>query len=332
MTIRDRREIRQTARHALSTASGNPRQVVLIYGGILCLLSLISTLISYYLNTEIAGTGGLSNMGLRTILSTIKAVLPFLQVGAALGLEVGYVSAMLDTARGRGADPHHLLTGFRKFLPMAVSMMWQIIIYSAAVLACLYVSCWIFMFLPAYEGFLAVVEPVLESITTMSTGLILDDATLAAATEALIPALWIFAVLATVVLIPISYQYRMVTFCLVDADHYLSGLAALRESRKMMRRNRFQLFRLDLGFWWYYALQLVVTVVCYGDMLLPLFGISLPWSETVSYFLFLIVSLALQMGIYVFCTNRVMVTYATAYDALRPKPQKGVALGSIFDM
>ena len=332
MNIRDRREIRQAASHALATVAGNPRRVALVYGGILCLLSLVSTLISFYLNAEIAGTGGLSNMGLRSVLSTIQAVLPFLQIAVTLGLELGYAAAMLNIARGRSAEPRDLLGGFRKFLPMAVSVMWQIIICSAAIIAALYVSCWIFMFLPSYDAFLDVIEPVLESMTTMSTAMILDDATLAAAMEAMIPMLRIFAVLAAIVLIPITYQYRMVTFCLADAAGYLSGLGALRESRRMMRRNRFQLFRLDLGFWWYYLLQVLISLVCYGDALLPMFGITLPWSQTASYFVFLILSLALQLGVYVLCMNRVTVTYATAYDALRPKPQKGVALGSIFDM
>jgi hypothetical protein len=92
-----------------------------------------------------------------------------------------------------------------------------------------------------------------------------------------------------------------------------------------MRRNRFALFRLDLNFWWYYLLQVLVLAVCYGDMLLPLVGITLPWSDTVSYFVFLSLSLALQFAVYYFFLNPVAVTYATAYEALLPKQQEETA-------
>ena len=332
MNIRNRREIRQTASHSISTATGNIRQVALIYGGILCGLSLISTLISYYLNTEIAATGGLSNMGLRSILTTIKAILPFLQVGAALGLELGYTNAMLRTARGLRGEASELLHGFRRFLPMAVASFWKVLIYTGVMIAAIYISSWIFMFLPAYDAFMVAAEPLLQSMTTLSAGYVMDEVTMYAIAETMIPLLYILAVVAPAMLLPFVYKYRMLTFCLVDSDQYISGMRALRESRKMMRGNRWALFRLDLGFWWFYLAQVVVSIVCYGDMLLPLLGVELPWSGVASYFIFLIVSLFLQLAIYVYMLNRVTVTYATAYDAIRPKPAQGVPLGNIFNL
>ena len=112
----------------------------------------------------------------------------------------------------------------------------------------------------------------------------------------------------------------MVTYRLID-EPYPRARLALRESRIMMHRNRFALFQLDLSFWWFYGLQLLVMVLCYGDMLLPLCGIELPFSETVSYFLFLALSLALQFAVYYFAMNRVAVTYAVAYTALLPEQE-----------
>ena len=73
---------------------------------------------------------------------------------------------------------------------------------------------------------------------------------------------------------------------------------------------------MDLSLWWFYAALLVISLVCYGDLLLPLLGISFPWTDTVSYYLFYILSLALQFALYVFATNRVNAVYAVAYDAL----------------
>jgi len=63
-------------------------------------------------------------------------------------------------------------------------------------------------------------------------------------------------------------------------------------------------------------------------------GISLPWSETVSYFLFYAVYLAMQFGLFWFFLNRVTAAYALTYDVICPKPapSQGVVLGNIFDL
>ena len=58
-----------------------------------------------------------------------------------------------------------------------------------------------------------------------------------------------------------------------------------------------------------------------ADVLLPLCGITLPFSDTVSYFLFLSLSLALQFAVYYFAMNRIAVTYAVAYATLLPKQE-----------
>ena len=332
MDIRNCREIRQAARNALDTARGNPRQVVLVYGGITCLLSLISTLITYYLNSEIANTGGLSNMGLRSVLTTISLVLPYAQVIITMGLTVGYQSAMLYAARGGTADLRTLRQGFRRMGPLIASLIWEGLIYGSIVFVAMYASAWIFAFFPGYSAFLEASTPVVEAIYATGTAAGVDPAILFDVLKQMTPMLIIFALLAAGALIPVIYQYRMALFCIIDAERP-GGLAALRESRRMMGHNRLNLFRLDLGFWWYYLLQLLVNLVAFGDVLLPLMGISFPFSDTVGFFLFQILYLALQMVIYLCFVNQVTATYATAYEALRPRPQaQGVALGSIFDM
>ena len=87
----------------------------------------------------------------------------------------------------------------------------------------------------------------------------------------------------------------------------------------MMKRNGFALFRLDLSLWWYFLLTALASAVGYGDVLLPMVGITLPWPETVSYFLFYGLFLVIQFAIYYFFGNRVGITYALAYDSLLPQ-------------
>lgn len=110
-------------------------------------------------------------------------------------------------------------------------------------------------------------------------------------------------------------------------------MAALRESRKMMRRNGMKLFKMDLSFWWYHALTLLASVICYGDALLAAVGIQLPFNATVAFFLFYGLYLVVLFAIQYFLRNRVECAYAMAYESICPKPKDdGVVLGSIFDM
>ena len=185
----------------------------------------------------------------------------------------------------------------------------------------IYAGTYLFMLLPASDRFYEILSPVLNSATVLSDAAVLDEATIAAAVQAMVPMLGISAVLFLLVFIPMHYRYRMVIYRLIDQPRP-GALAALRESRFMMRRNRLALFRLDLRLWWYYLLQVLMVVVLYGDTLLALLGIFLPMSGTAAYFLFMGLSLALQWAVSWFFMNRVEVTYALAYDALLPKEQE----------
>lgn len=331
MNIRNRRQIRQSAAAALKNTSGNPRMVVLIYGGVICLLALIANIVTYYLDGVIAETGGLSNMGLRSILTTIQMILPLAQILASVGLEVGYCIIILDVIRGRSAQPRSLLQGFRRFLPAIVAGMYKSMVSFAVVMGAIYLSFFIYMMTPAYDEFFMLMEPHISAMTSLDYAFALDDATLFAAADAVMPMMWIFAVVGTAALAVVMYQYRMTTFCIADAEHP-RALLAMADSRRMMQGNRFALFRLDLSLWWYYLLQTLVMMIGSFSPFLPLLGVTLPYSDAAVRFLFFLLSLALRMVIFLSCMNYVTAAYATAYETLKPEPRQSVPLGNIFDM
>lgn len=322
MTIHNRRQLRRQAAQSLAAAGEQARLVPLIYGGITCALALLSTVISFLLNDRIAETGGLSNMGLRSILSTVQFLLPIVQMVVLMSLELGYHRFALNTIRGRRANSRDLLEGFRRFGPLLRSVLLQSLIYGAIAIAAMYISSFIFMALPVSRPFYALMQPILDSVTVMDAGSVpaLDEATLTAAMNAMMPMVWIFAGVFFLASLPVIYSFRMTSYYLAD-DARPGALAALRRSRWMMRRNRIALFKLDCGFWWYYGLQVLVSLICYGDLLLPMVGITLPWSDTVSYYVFYVLSLVVQLAVIYFFMNRVQVTYAAAYEALTPRPQ-----------
>ena len=320
MNIRDRSAIHQTAEHSLANAKGDPKKILLIYLAIITGLSLAVAGVSILLSNRIADTGGLGNMGLRSVLSTAKSVLPLVQSVILLGLEMGYYTMALNITRGEPISNDTLFGGFRRFFPLLRAQILLSFLYLGLGLLAVYPGAYIFLMLPISEGFYEVLTPIMESASQLTGTVTIDEASMIAVSEAMEPALWIMGGLFLLLFIPTSYRYRMVTFRLIDQSRP-GALRAMRESRAMMHRNRFALFRLDLSLWWFYALQGLTVALCYSDMLLPMLGITLPWSESVSYFVFLCLSLLVQFVVYYLFMNRVSVTYAAAYGALLPKEQ-----------
>ena len=317
MNIRDRHSIFRSATDTLDRDGARLQQILLLYLGIITALSLGASVLTVVLSERIADTGGLRNMGLRSILSTVQTLLPMVQTIASMGLQIGYCTAALYALRGNNFSRSTLLGGFRHFFPLMWSYCLQIFLYMSLGITSVYLGTYIFMLLPMSAPLQSLMTPLMESITVMSETITVDEATVAAITDALKPALWFIAALYLPILIPTIYRYRMVIYRIIDQPRPRAMLA-LRESRLMMHRNRIALLKLDLRLWWYYALQLLILLVCYGDSLLTLLGVTLPWSDTVSYFLFLILSLVLQFVVFYFTMNRVTLIYASAYESMIP--------------
>lgn len=334
MTLPSSRQLREDAGRQLSKAR-EPQKIVLIYTGILLGVSAFSTVAQYLLGSGISQTGGLRNLGLRSMLSTVSNILPIAQYIILLCLGLGFAAAALRIARGQFASPKTLKAGFERFWPLAKCTLLQGLILLAVGFGSFYLAMAIYMFSPFSEGFFTIITPLLADESILSTGIpVLDEATSLALMDQMWPMFIIFGILFLALAVPVTYRYRLVNYLIIDRPG-IGAFAALRTSNSLMKGNKRRFFRLDLSFWWYYVLLSLASVVCYGDLVLAMLGISLPMSSTVSYFLFYALFLAADFGIYWFNLNRVEVTYALAYDALIPKqsnPSGGVVLGNIFDL
>lgn len=330
MNVKNPRAIRTAAQEALAVHQ-DPQRIPLVYAGISALLSLAVTVISYIISQNIDQMTGLANMGTRAILSTVKTTLPLVQLVFLLVWEMGYQMCALRLARRRYAECWDLKNGFSKFGALLRTKLLTAVVYIGLGIATMYASVFIFMALPISTAFYEIVTPMLESTSLLNNTIVFDEATLAAASAAVWPLFLICAVVFLVVGLPIFYSFRMVNFCIAD-NSQRSGLTILKESRTMMRGNRMKLFKLDLSFWWFFLLEGLIRVLAYLDVLLPMAGITLPWSDTISFYGCYILSLAAQVAVYWAYLNRVTVSRAVFYDAIRPEnPTGGVTLGNIFD-
>ena len=331
MNVKNTRAIRAAGLEALSVQT-NLNRIPLVYAGFSALLSLAITIISHLISLRVDQMTGLANLGTRSILTTAKTVLPIAQLIFLLGWEMGYHRCVLRIARKRYVEPMDLKNGFSKFGPVLWTKVLTFMVYLGLALASMYLSVFIFMMLPISNAFYEIVSPLLDATSLLNNTIAFDEATLAAASAAMLPAILIFVVVFAIAGLPVLYSFRMIPFCLADNSRR-GSVAILKESRNMMKGHKFSLFKLDLSFWWFFLLESLITVICYLDSILPMVGISLPWSDNVSYYGFYILSLAAQLALYWAYLNRVTVSRACFYEAIRPQePTQGVVLGNIFDL
>lgn len=331
MIIPSAKYLRNKARIRVESGS-DPRKVVLCYAGISVGAAFLVSLIQFVLDGQIAHTGGLHNIGLRSVLSTANTILPILLNVLTMCLELGYMAAMLRIARKQFASPKTLKAGVERFWPLLRSILLRGILYLGCALAAYYISVLVFTLTPLSARFTQLVTPYLNGDGFDASVLMNDESFVAAVIPAIRPMLLLFAAILIALLLPLYYRYRFTEFLLVD--HPGTGAAfALRTSRLLMRGNIFRMVKVDLIFWWFYLLKLLSALVVYADILLPMLGIAIPGNEMLVFIIRSVVYLGMNFALDYFFLNQVTVTQALAYDSLIPKQENdGLVLGNIFQM
>lgn len=318
MDLRNRRGLKYAAGEALAQAPRDPKRVIWIHTAVSVGIVLLVAIMDYVLSAQIENTGGLSGLGTRSVLTTVQSLLQMVQLAVLPFWEIGYLYASMKLYRREPTEPTDLMEGFRKFGPFLRAMLLRMVILVLLALICTYVATQIFLLTPLSDSMTEAMMPFLNDFSALDT--VAGEEAMMAAMEqameaAMVPLLALTGLVLSLVYIPIFYRLRLVNYSLLE--HPKEGAwMAFRRSSWMMRGNCVKMFQLDLSFWWYYLLQGILTVICYGDVLLSLVGISLPWSGEVGFFVFYVLSLAGQFALYLFARNRVAVTYAAAYQAL----------------
>jgi len=332
MNIRNHRELKTFAAGRLQN-SPNLKKIILIYAALVLGLSGLTSVVNYVLGLQMEDLSGLSNIGKRNLLSSIQSMLPMALSLLTMCLELGLTASMLRVARGQYVSEQTLRLGLDRFWLILRCSIFMGFRYAATLFLSIYAGIMIFMMLPISQPAMAVLQPYLSEMSVLSGEIVLDEAAYMQFAQAVWPAYVICGLLFAIAAVPMWYSYRMTGYIIIDKPG-MSALMVMRESKQMMRKNRTALFRLDLSFWWYYLALFGAQVVSYGDAILPLLGISLPGNMDLWYFLFMALYLLLLFVIYLFLRSKMEVTYALAYDSLKPeeKTDNGVVLGNIFQM
>lgn len=306
-------ELKRSADRALGNADYSPRRLVLIHTGAALAVSLVLSLISYYVGS-LSTAGGLSGMGTQSALTTAQVVLQAVWQVASPFWQAGLVFAALCYARNRQVAPGSLLQGFRRFKPMLSSYLLRGVQYLGIGFVSIYLSSMVYMLMPfaspVYEAAMQVTED-----PSLDVYVLLGDSMMGVVLGYMAVFLVVFGVLA----LPVYYRYRMVNYIIMDQPG-VGGMQAMFQSRAMTRR-RMELFKVDLSFWWFYVLEALLTVLCYGDMILEALGVALPVSDGVAYWGFQLLAMAGQLGLYCWAKPKLEVTYACCYEELSQSPE-----------
>lgn len=307
----DPRNVKEYACSALAGADYNPKKLALLHTGAVVLFSLITTALSFLLDMGMKNAGGLSGIALRSGLESAQMILGLVGTIVLPFWQIGFLYAALGYNRKESVSPDTLLEGFRRFGPVLRLNILLILVAVGVSIVSTYVSSVIFMFSPFSDGMYEAMNNLLET----------TDAT--AITEEMLMEMiphsgWLVVLNCAVLLaigLPMYYRFRMSEFALLNGAR--GALAAMRESTWLARGRRIDMFKFDLSFWWYYALQLLIAAIAFGDTILAALGVTLPISNSVLYWiLFGVHSVATLLFAWKYAPYY-QTAYARYYDLLR---------------
>ena len=299
----DPRNAKQAAKDILAQASNDPKRLALIFAGASVIFSLLCAVISYLLGIAADNASGLSGLATRTLLQSGQSVISMASTVILLFWQFGLVSAALAYTKSEEVDHNNLLDGFHRWGPVLRMGLLLLIVIMGVIMACSYLSTFIFTLSPLsntlYEKMAALEQSGQE--------IVVDDQLI----MQMLPHMWgllvIFVLLLIFIGLPVLYRYRMCEFVIMDGTD--GALAAIRESKRLSFMRRMGMFKLDLSFWWYYLLQVLVAAVTYVDVIIPLTGVQLPIPADAVYW----ITFTLSLGLQFFITWKFALYYQTAY-------------------
>ena len=332
MDIENRKDLKASAKQHLEQAPQAGR-IALTYAGVLAGASLLTNGINFFLDSQISGAGGLANLGLRSVLSTLQTMLPLVLNFLLMCLGLGFTGAMLRISRGQYTSLHSMKVGFERFWVLLRATLLQGGLYLLAGLAAYMISMQLFFLTPMSRGLLSTLAPIITSSSGDITAILENPQVLDQLTHAMIPLYCMVMIVALCLCAPIYYRLILTKYLILDHPG-MGAMASMQLSRQFMRKKCMSFFKLDLSLWPYYVLSGIALLSAGAPSILSLLGIQIPLSATVMSLIFFAAYLLITFLVTLLLQPHVEVTHALAYEALKPQAQStgGAVLGNIFDL
>lgn len=306
------KELKKEAALRLATTHGNHSKVAFVYSAVALGAGFLTLLVHFITGMMIDNTGGLGDLGTRAILESIDMIFS-LAVNVLLPLwTFGMIRTALAMCRQKRTEPRDLLRGFSRWGLYLRLCIFEGLIYFILMYASLQAITMLISFTPLADGIVEAFTPYLEDPELLDAAMA-DPATMMGLLKAMMPVLILWAAGLPVLLVPVSYALRLAVYRIGDEDRP-GAFRAIRQSRKMMKGHKMQLFKLDLSFWWYYLIQILLALLLEVPVFLA--GTVIPLSIEV---LTLIAGAVQALGcllLYQKHLLKVQTTYALFYDTL----------------
>ena len=230
--------------------------------------------------------------------------------------EIGFIFVALRFWRQEQVQPKDMLEGFRRFRQVMGLRLTELCLYFGAAFGCAYAASFIFALTPYSQKMMQYLTPFMNENATMEQ---VQETLMALPMEDLlamsVPFMVIFGILFVLLFLTMHYKFRLADHLIMDQPN-IGAMRALFFSGQLTKKKRWALLKLDLSFWWFYALMGVSVVVCYMDLLLPALGIQLPMAGDVAWLVFYVLSLLVQLVLFWQGKAYVQTTWAAAYETL----------------
>ena len=231
---------------------------------------------------------------------------------------MGYTYSILQAIRRHSTGLNTLREGFYRFGPVLRFTLLQYGFFLAVGMAGFVPAMLIFSATPMGTHTYEIVAQGMENGLVSAAGEMTPELE-QAVVNAVQPMVLVYLIVALLLIWILSYPFRMAPFVLMDKEK-TGAFSACAQSIQMMRGRRKNLLKLDLSFWWYYVLLGLSQSLIYLDLLLPMFGVSLPISPRAANLVAFGLSLAGMVAISVLAKNKVYSCYALFYEEVSETP------------
>lgn len=305
--------LRNRANDTLRYATYDPKKLALLHTAVALGCSLLVTVVNVLITRQIADTGGLSGMGLRSVLSTVQSVLEFVVMVALPFWEIGLIFAALGWARKEPTGPQTLLQGFLRFRSVLLLNLLRMAVLFAASFTIFYIISTVYMMTPFSDPLWELVEPMMYgSMTTQELEAMLTPEMIDSIMQASVPMLVLFGLAYVPAAVFLFYRLRFAEYAMADG---INPFKALWRSVRLTAKGRcVRLLKVDLHFWWYYLALAAFAVLGFADVILAWLGVDLPISADAATILVYLVAILCQVA---FCWQyqaTVSTTYALLYE------------------
>lgn len=312
--------LKQEAAEKVSGLTCQPRKIILIYAAVAFGVALVAALMNVFLNSQVAQTGGLDGLEVKTLWETTAIVselaLTFLTPIWSLGL--AYVAICF--ARGKNVAPKDLATGFNRFFAGIGLYLLTILLYLLAALITVYIGTAFMGFFVNSEKLNTILQPFAATIEANPD--VLYDAAFLQTLPMLdiLACMWVPLVLILLIMIVfiafLGYRMRLASYYLMD-NPQMGAMQALRKSFSSMKGNVLAFLRLDLSYWWYYGLMLLFGTGALVTVIPFLLGI--PQVSDLGAVGIQFLSACALCAVYWWKGAQVETTFALAYENLKIK-------------